>query len=52
MTQQTASPTGRPRRPAAHRKAGWRVPVALLALSAIPVAAGTLRLIQLPAAPP
>lgn len=33
------------------RPAGWRVPVALVALAAIPLAAGTLRLVQLAGGP-
>ncbi|WP_154794478.1 DUF2306 domain-containing protein [Occultella kanbiaonis] len=41
-----ARPVGSP-----SRAAGWPVPVALIALSAIPLAAGTLRLVQLAGGP-
>ena len=33
------------------RRSGWRVPVALLALAAVPLTAGTLRLVQLAGGP-
>ena len=43
---------GRPAPAATHRpKAGWPVPVALIALSVIPLVAGTLRLLQLAGGP-
>ena len=47
-------PTSKPSRPArtaGGRAAGWPVPASLIALSAIPLAAGTLRLVQLAGGP-
>src|SRR4051794_22537501 len=44
------SPTWQP--PARTSRPSWPVPAALVALSAIPVAAGTLRLVQLAGRPP
>jgi hypothetical protein len=41
-----AAPDSRPR-----AKSGWPVPVALIALSAIPLTAGTFRLLQLAGGP-
>jgi uncharacterized membrane protein len=38
--------------PTANRPAGWPVPVALIALSAIPLTAGAFRLVQLAGGPP
>jgi uncharacterized membrane protein len=48
--QPTASSTQHRVRPAG-RSRGWPVPVALIVLSAIPLAAGTLRLVQLAGGP-
>ncbi|HMM94995.1 DUF2306 domain-containing protein [Phycicoccus sp.] len=45
MTTTVRTPTGR------HPGAGWRVALALVALSAIPLGAGTLRLVQLAGGP-
>jgi len=50
MTTQPVATTTRERR-ARSQSRGWPVPVALLALSAVPLTAGTLRLIQLAGGP-
>jgi uncharacterized membrane protein len=50
MTTQPATTTTRERRNRT-RSRGWLVPVALMALSAIPLVAGTLRLVQLAGGP-
>jgi uncharacterized membrane protein len=53
MTTATIDPTrpARQRRAGAPEKSGWRVPVALVALSLIPVISGSLRLLEVAGGP-
>jgi uncharacterized membrane protein len=54
MTQRTV-PNTRPapqRRPGAQKESSWRVPVALIVLSLIPVVTGSLRLLDVAGGPP
>jgi uncharacterized membrane protein len=54
MTQRTVPNTrpGPQRRPGAQKESSWRVPVALIVLSPIPVVTGSLRLLDVAGGPP